>query len=137
MKRIIITLILVLAAIAGLSAAERADSVIEVYCNVSCTGYNLMKSDVNVMVDFGIAEKGADTPVWICNPENGKRMSFSSPMAVLAFMARNGWTYRDVYPVTVNRGESNEYEVLHYIMSKEVPVDYTPADVTGNIYFRQ
>lgn len=120
---------------AGISIAQNQEQkTIKVYCEVTCVQYNILKDDVNAMIDFGIAEKATQSNGWIYNSENGKRYSFASRMNVLAYMSKRGWEYKDAI-VIINPNKVDQYN-WHFILSKEVPLDYTKKDVIGDIDYR-
>ena len=109
---------------------------IKVYCEVMCVEYNLFKQDVNAIVDFGLADKAKNANGWIFNSENNKRLSFASPMSVFAYMAKRGWEYKDAIIVTESSTMKGQHNVWHFILTKEVPADYTPEDIIGDIDYR-
>lgn len=120
-------------AYAGMSHAQvpASEAKVKVYCEVSCVKYNLMKKDVNAIVDFGIADRGRDAEGWIYNSETGKKYSFASPMSVFRYMADRGWEYKDAIVV-----KENSDLKWHFILTKEMPVDYTDNDIVGDIDYR-
>lgn len=105
---------------------------VKVYCEVMCVQYNLFKADVNALIDFGIAEKAKYANGWIYDTDRDKKTSFASPMSVFAFMAKRGWEYKDAIVVTESSfgGKAN---VWHFILTKDMPYDYTAEDVIGDI----
>ena len=123
----------------GIANAQVQDSptTLTVYCEVMCIRYNLFKGDVNAAVDFGIADKAENADGWIYNTETDKKMSFASPMNVLAYMAKNGWEYKDAIITGESgmKGKENQ-KVWHFILTKKIPIDYTPEDIIGNIDYR-
>ena len=129
MKKIILLIAICLLGIATKAQSfERPDKEkVKIYCEVSCIKYNISKQDVNAIVDFGIAEKASHAKGSIYNSENNKKYSFASPMSVFAYMAKRGWEYVDAIIVS---------DVWHFILSKEVPVNYTEKDVIGDIDYR-
>lgn len=133
MKRFIIILISVVLTAGVMYAQEQSKQTVKVYCDVECIVYNISKDDINAIVDFGTAEQGKDSRVWIFNSSNGKKYSFASPMSLLAYMSKHGWNYVDTYIVNVSTVLKNR----HFILSKDVPADYTAEDVVGDINYRQ
>ncbi len=97
-----------------------------------CVQYNLFKRDVNAAVDFGIADKAKYADGWIYNSETNKKMSFASPMSVFTYMAKRGWEYKDAIIIT----ETNGNNVWRFILTKELPIDYSPEDIIGDIDYR-
>lgn len=110
---------------------DQSDKV-KLYCELTCYQYNF-KQDVNALVDFGITEQGKYANGWIYNSNNNKKYSFASPMSVFAYMAKRGWEYKDAIVVTINPAQ---YNVWHFILTKELPINYTPEDVIGDIDYR-
>lgn len=137
MKKVSTMVVLCMMSIAAIAQTSGEKGTVTVYCDVMCVQYNLFKQDVNALVDFGIAEKGKHANGWIYNSDNNKKYSFASPMSVFSFMSRHGWEYKDTIIGHGSVGTSNnDSNVWHFIMSKEVPVDYTPDDVIGDIDYR-
>lgn len=137
MRKLILLMVCVLASVGMLKAQEpQADGKVKVYCEVMCVQYNLFKNDVNAVVDFGIADKAKNANGWIYNSETDKKYSFSSPMNVFKYMADRGWEYKDAIIITETTGMKGNQNVWHFILSKELPVGYTDADVIGNIDYR-
>lgn len=122
----------------SIAKAQVQDSptTMKVYCEVMCVQYNLFKGDVNAIVDFGIADKAKNADGWIYNTETNKKMSFASPMSVFAYMAKNGWEYKDAIIITESNGLKGKQNVWHFILTKEMPIDCTPEDIIGNIDYR-
>lgn len=58
-------------------------------------------------------------------------------MSVFTFMAKRGWRYKDAIVVTekgaLGMGSAN---VWHFILTKELPINYTVEDVIGTIDYR-
>lgn len=137
MKKILSVLIAFIFFTGLTSAQEQKPETTTVFCEVMCERYNILKADVNVYIDFGIAEKGNNSFGWIYNTENDKKYSFPSRMNVLAFLAKRGWRYVDTViisdPNTDVKDLRNEW---HIILSKEVPFDYTAKDVIQDIGYR-
>ena len=90
---------------------------IKVYCEVMCVQYNLFNG-------------------WIYNSENNKKFSFASPMSVFAYMAKRGWEYKDAIIVTESAGLTGKSNVWHFILTKEMPANYTQEDIIGDIDYR-
>lgn len=134
MKKFIFLIVCFLASVAMAHAQECETPIMKIYCDVKCERYNLLKDDVNATVDFGIADKAIDARGWIYNPETNKKMSFASPMNVFAYMAKKGWEYKDA--IIINSNSDNIY-VWHFILTKEMPVDCTAADIIGDIDYRK
>lgn len=109
---------------------------VSVYCEVICIEYNLFKADVNALVDFGIADKARNAKGWIYDTDRDKRTSFASPMSVIAYMAKRGWEYKDVMIDKQSSESINDSPVWHIILTKRMPVNYTPEDVVGDIDYR-
>ena len=109
---------------------------VKVYCEVMCVQYNLFKADVNALVDFGIADKAKYANGWIYDTDRNKKTSFASPMSVFAFMAKRGWEYKDAIVVTESSSLGGKANVWHFILTKDLPYDYTAADVIGDIDYR-
>lgn len=136
MKKIILFMA---ACIIGMSATAQSleqPEKVKVYCEVMCVQYNLFKQDVNALVDFGLADKAKNANGWIYNSENNKKLSFASPMSVFAYMAKRGWEYKDAIIVTESSTMKGQHNVWHFILTKEVPADYTPEDIIGDIDYR-
>ena len=104
---------------------------VKVYCEVMCVQHTLFEYDVNVLVDFGIAEQGKNANGWIYNSENNKKYSFASPMSVIAYMAKRDWEYEDVIIVSEDKSC-----VWHFILAKDVPSNYTDEDIICDIDYR-
>lgn len=137
MRKLILLMVCILSSVGMLKAQElQADGKVKVYCEVMCVQYNLFKNDVNAVVDFGIADKAKNANGWIYNSETDKKYSFSSPMNVFKYMADRGWEYKDAIIITETTGMKGNQNVWHFILSKELPVGYTDADVIGNIDYR-
>lgn len=134
MKKFIFLTVCFLAGVAMAHAQECETPKMKIYCDVKCERYNLLKDDVNATVDFGSADKAIDARGWIYNPETNKKMSFASPMNVFAYMAKKGWEYKDA--IIINSNSDNVY-VWHFILTKEMPVDCTAADIIGDIDYRK
>jgi hypothetical protein len=133
MKKIFLTFLLfTLAFTFKLSAQE----TVKVYCEVTCYQYNLFKKDVNALVDFGIADKAKEANGWIYNSENNKKYSFASPMSVFAYMAKRGWEYKDAIIVTEQTSMKGNTNVWHFILTKDLPDNYTAEDVIDDIDYR-
>lgn len=137
MRKLILLMVCILSSVGMLKAQEpQADGKVKVYCEVMCVQYNLFKNDVNAVVDFGIADKAKNANGWIYNTETDKKYSFSSPMNVFKYMADRGWEYKDAIIITETTSMKGNQNVWHFILSKELPVGYTDADVIGNIDYR-
>ncbi len=120
-----------------ISAQEvQKDGKIKIYCDVMCVQYNLFKADVNAVVDFGIADKAKNANGWIYDTSVNKKHSFASPMSVFAYMAKRGWEYKDAIIITESSGMKGTQNVWHFILTKEVPINYTNEDVIGDIDYR-
>ena len=115
---------------------EEPKPFVEVYCEVMCVQYNLFKNDVNALVDFGIADKAKNANGWIYDTDRNKKTSFASPMSVFAYMAKRGWRYKDAIIVTETTAMKNTSHVWHFILTKEMPINYTPEDIVGDIDYR-
>ena len=137
MKRLFFIIICLIATL-GVAKAQVQDSptTMKVYCEVMCVQYNLFKGDVNAVVDFGIADKAKNADGWIYNTETNKKMSFASPMSVFAYMAKNGWEYKDAIIITEANSMKGKQNVWHFILTKEMPIDCSPEDIIGNIDYR-
>ncbi len=136
MKKLVLGLLFIMLNIGMMSAqeVEPKQQTIKVYCEVMCIQYNLFKADVNAIVDFGLADKATNANGWIYNTANDKKYSFASPMSVLAYMSKRGWEYKDAIILTEPAGmKGNEW---HFILTKEVPLDYKYEDVIGDIDYR-
>lgn len=137
MRNFVLLFVYLLSSINILHAQDMApDGKVKVYCEVMCVQYNLFKQDVNAVVDFGIADKAKYANGWIYNSDTDKKYSFASPMSVFKYMADRGWEYKDAIVVTENAGIKGSQNVWHFILTKELPVGYTDADVVGNIDYR-
>ncbi len=132
MKKFLFLLVCLFTSIGMATAQEQDTPKMKVYCEVMCVQYNLFKRDVNAAVDFGIADKAEYANGWIYNSETNKKMSFASPMSVFTYMAKRGWEYKDAIIIT----ETNKNNVWHFILTKELPIDYTPEDIIGDIDYR-
>ncbi len=136
MKKLLLSIALLLCAVGASAqvASEKVDDqpMMQVYCDVACIYYNLMKDDVNAQLDFGLADKAIHANGWIYNSENNKKMSFSSRMSVFNYMARRGWEYKDAIIAPTPSGA----HVWHFILTKKVPVDATPEEIIGDIDYR-
>ncbi len=121
----------------GLAHESDAKTTVKIYCEVTCSTYNVLKRDVNVQVDFGVGKDAEEATGWIYNPSTNKKYSFASPMSVLSFMAKHGWEYKDSLLMRSRAGKTTDYDVWHFILTKEVPADYTYKDVVGDIDFRK
>lgn len=135
MKKILLIFICIFSIFAHASAQKNEVPEIKVYCKVRCIGYNLFKSDVNALVDFGIAETGEYANGWIYNPDTDKKMSFASPVSVLSYMSRRGWEYKDTV-IMPGDGKTDDKTVWYFILSKDMPGDCTPEDIIGDIDYR-
>ena len=137
MKKLMLILALCIVGIAANAQSSNNPDKVKIYCEVMCVQYNLFKQDVNALVDFGIAEKGRYANGWIYNRENDKKYSFASPMSVFAYMAKRGWEYKDAIIITETAGlTGGKSNVWHFILTKEMPADYTQEDVIGDIDYR-
>lgn len=137
MKKLLFIIVCLIASFGGAKAqVQDSPTTIKVYCEVMCVQYNLFKGDVNAVVDFGIADKAKNADGWIYNTETNKKMSFASPMSVFAYMAKNGWEYKDAIIITEANGIKGKQNVWHFILTKEMPIDCTPEDIIGNIDYR-
>ncbi len=67
---------------------------------------------------------------------SNKRTSFVSPMSVIAYMAKRGWEYKDVMIDKQSSESIKDSPVWHIILTKRMPVNYTPEDVVGDIDYR-
>ena len=65
-----------------------------------------------------------------------KKFSFASPMSVFAYMAKRGWEYKDAIIITESSGMKGSQNVWHFILTKEVPFNYSDEDVIGDIDYR-
>lgn len=139
MKKLFLIMALCLIGVAANAQTSDNSDKVKLYCEVMCVQYNLFKQDVNALVDFGIAEQGKYANGWIYDSSRNKKYSFASPMSVFAYMANRGWEYKDAFVVTETSsgwfggGKSNVY---HFILMKEFPMNYTQADVIGDIDYR-
>ena len=136
MKKLFLLMAICLTSIVASAQMPEQPEKIKVYCEVMCVEYNLFKQDVNAIVDFGLADKAKNANGWIYNSENNKRLSFASPMSVFAYMAKRGWEYKDAIIVTESSTMKGQHNVWHFILTKEVPADYTPEDIIGDIDYR-
>lgn len=138
MKKLVFFFISIMLNIGMISAqeAQSEQQTIKVYCDVMCVQYNLFKADVNAVVDFGLADKAKNANGWIYNTTNDKKYSFASPMSVFAYMAKRGWEYKDAIIITESAGMKGNQNVWHFILTKEVPINYTEEDVIGDIDYR-
>lgn len=136
MKKFFLIMALCLMGMAVTAQSLEQPEKIKVYCEVMCVQYNLFKQDVNALVDFGIAEQGKYANGWIYNSENNKKFSFASPMSVFAYMAKRGWEYKDAIIVTESAGLTGKSNVWHFILTKEMPANYTQEDIIGDIDYR-
>ena len=136
MKKLFLLMAICLTSIVAYAQMTQQPEKIKVYCEVMCVEYNLFKQDVNAIVDFGLADKAKNANGWIFNSENNKRLSFASPMSVFAYMAKRGWEYKDAIIVTESSTMKGQHNVWHFILTKEVPADYTPEDIIGDIDYR-
>ena len=136
MKKLILIMAVCLIGIAATAQSLEKPEKVKFYCEVMCVQYNLFKHDVNALVDFGIAEQGKYANGWIYNSENDKKKSFASPMSVFAFMSKRGWEYKDAIIVTESAGLAGKSNVWHFILTKEMPADYTQEDIIGDIDYR-
>ncbi|GEM_PF-890656 len=136
MKKLILIFVCVIVTFGFAKAQETSDQTIKVYCEVMCVQYNLFKSDVNAVVDFGLADKAKNANGWIYNTETNKKFSFASPMSVFAYMAKRGWEYKDAIIITESSGMKGSQNVWHFILTKEVPFNYSDEDVIGDIDYR-
>ena len=82
------------------------------------------------------ADKAKYANGWIYDSSRDKKYSFASPMSVFAYMAKRGWEYKDAIIITESAGLSGKSNVWHFILMKEMPADYTPEDVIGDIDYR-
>lgn len=57
-------------------------------------------------------------------------------MSVFAYMAKRGWEYKDAIIITENAGMKGTSHVWHFILTKELPINYTTEDVIGDIDYR-
>ena len=55
MKKTLLLMIICLLAIVANAQSVENTPMVKVYCTITCSEYNLLKNDVNVKVDFGIA----------------------------------------------------------------------------------
>lgn len=136
MKKLILIMAVCLLGMAATAQSLEQPEKVKVYCEVMCVQYNLFKQDVNALVDFGIAEQGKYANGWIYNSENNKKFSFASPMSVFAYMAKRGWEYKDAIIVTESAGLAGKSNVWHFILTKEMPANYTQEDIIGDIDYR-
>ena len=136
MKKVLYILTLCLISICAKAQTTESNELTQVYCEVTCYQYNLFKADVNALVDFGIAEKAKSVKGWIYDIENNTKYSFASPMSVFAYMARRGWEYKDAIVVTQATSKEGNTNVLHFIFTKKVPINFTAEDVIGDIDYR-
>lgn len=132
MKKLFLILALCVVGLAANAQMSDQSDKVKLYCELTCYQYNF-KQDVNALVDFGITEQGKYANGWIYNSNNNKKYSFASPMSVFAYMAKRGWEYKDAIVVTINPAQ---YNVWHFILTKELPINYTPEDVIGDIDYR-
>jgi hypothetical protein len=133
MKKLFLSLLLCFLACAGKLSAQ---DTVKIYCEVTCYQYNLFKQDVNALVDFGIADKAREANGWIYNTDTNKKYSFASPMSVFAYMAKRGWEYKDAIIVSEPTSMKGHTNVWHFILTKELPMDYSADDVIGDIDYR-
>ncbi len=101
-----------------------------------CVHYNLFKSDVNALVDFGIANKAKHSNGWIYDTHRDKKTSFASPMSVISYMAKRGWEYKDAILIAQPSNLKTPSNIWHFILTKKLPANYTPEDVIGDIDYR-
>ena len=73
MKKLLSILLAVILGVGIAIAKNHEQKTIKIYCEITCVRYNLLKDDVNVLIDFGIAEKAKNAKGWIFNKENGKK----------------------------------------------------------------
>lgn len=135
MKNYISILVCFFISFGALYAQDQDVPKTKVYCLVMCETYNMVKADLNVIVDFGIADKATNANGWIYNTDTNKRMSFASPMSVINYMAKRGWEYKDV-TLTDNDAATNQ-NVRQFILVKEVPIDCSVEDIIGDIDYRK
>jgi hypothetical protein len=57
-------------------------------------------------------------------------------MSVFAYMAKRGWEYKDAIIVTEPSAMKGTTNVWHFILTKDLPADYTANDVIGDIDYR-
>lgn len=136
MKKLLSILLAVILGVGIAIAKNHEQKTIKIYCEITCVRYNLLKDDVNVLIDFGIAEKAKNAKGWIFNKENGKKYSFASRINVLAYMAKRGWEYEDTVIIHDPDKVKEDQSEWHLILSKVVPLDYSAEDVIGDIDYR-
>lgn len=136
MKKLLSILLAVILGVGIAIAKNHEQKTIKIYCEITCVRYNLLKDDINVLIDFGIAEKAKNAKGWIFNKENGKKYSFASRINVLAYMAKRGWEYEDTVIIHDPDKVKEDQSEWHLILSKVVPLDYSAEDVIGDIDYR-
>ena len=136
MKKLLSILLAVILGVGIAIAKNHEQKTIKIYCEITCVRYNLLKDDVNVLIDFGIAEKAKNAKGWIFNKENGKKYSFASRINVLAYMAKRDWEYEDTVIIYDPDKVKEDQSEWHIILSKKVPLDYSAEDVIGDIDYR-
>lgn len=136
MKKTLLLMIICLLAIVANAQSVENTPMVKVYCTITCSEYNLLKNDVNVKVDFGIAPNAVGAWGWIYNRQTNKKMSFASTMSVLNFMAKRGWKYKDMVKDMEQGADGKVFPQDYYLLEKELPADYSPLDVVGDIYYR-
>lgn len=136
MKKLLSILLAVILGVGIAIAKNHEQKTIKIYCEITCVQYNLLKDDVNVLIDFGIAEKAKNAKGWIFNKENGKKYSFASRINVLAYMAKRDWEYEDTVIIYDPDKVKEDQSEWHIILSKKVPLDYSAEDVIGDIDYR-
>ena len=136
MKKTFLLAIVCLLTLVASAQSVGTKPMVKVYCTITCSEYNLLKNDVNVKVDFGIAPDAVGAWGWICNRQTNKKMSFASPMSVLNFMAKRGWEYKEMVKNMEKGAGDKMFPQYYYLLEKELPADYTPLDVVGDIYYR-
>ena len=136
MKKLLSILLAVILGVGIAIAKNHEQKTIKIYCEITCVQYNLLKDDVNVLIDFGIAEKAKNAKGWTVNKENGKKYSFASRINVLAYMAKRDWEYEDTVIIYDPDKVKEDQSEWHIILSKKVPLDYSAEDVIGDIDYR-
>ena len=136
MKKLLSILLAVILGVGIAIAKNHEQKTIKIYCEITCVQYNLLKDDVSVLIDFGIAEKAKNAKGWIFNKENGKKYSFASRINVLAYMAKRDWEYEDTVIIYDPDKVKEDQSEWHIILSKKVPLDYSAEDVIGDIDYR-
>ena len=136
MKKLLSILLAVILGVGIAIAKNHEQKTIKIYCEITCVQYNLLKDDVNVLIDFGIAEKAKNAKGWIFNKENGKKYSFASRINVLAYMAKRDGEYEDTVIIYDPDKVKEDQSEWHIILSKKVPLDYSAEDVIGDIDYR-